>query len=116
MGSWGWAWRVAVLGTKREECGSCGRIGVHVLARRARWGRLCRIPLVPVGVQVGMLCVACGQWTAIGWRSMRRGTRKGRLPLLRSRPVFEAAAAELELETGHRPTPAEALDRVTVNR
>jgi hypothetical protein len=106
---------VTFLGSKLDQCQTCGLVGNHLLVRKTYWGHLFWVPVVLLGFKHGMACANCGAWTGIPMLQMRNGMRNQSLPLARVRPDLERMRTQIFDETYRRPTEAELFDRVGVN-
>jgi hypothetical protein len=112
----GWNRQPTILGSKVDQCATCGVTGPHLLVRKTWWVTVFWVPVLLLRFQHGMACAACGAWTGIGFRTMRRAMRTGRLALPgRKRPDALEVRAQITEETGHRPSETELYDTVTVN-
>ena len=112
----GWSRQPTILGSKVDHCAACGVTGPHLLVRKTWWATLFWIPVLFLRFEHGMACVACGAWTGIGFRTMRRAMKTGLLPLPgRARPNTLEIREQVAEETGHRPTETELYDAVQVN-
>jgi hypothetical protein len=106
---------LTILGHKREECAKCGAIGTHAVVRKSYWIHLFWAPLLLVWVRHGMIYEACGEWTGLSWRQVRRAMKTGVLPLERARPAFAAARPTLADDFGRLPNVAQYFDPFEVN-
>jgi hypothetical protein len=88
---------------------------MHLLVRRVTWFTIFFVPVVPIRIAHGMARQACGTWTGIGWRTMRRALRERRLTMDRPRPGFAAGPGRADPVTGRSQDPAAFFDPVEVN-
>lgn len=112
----GWSRQPTILGSKVDQCASCGVTGTHFLIRKTWWATLFWIPVLFLRFEHGMACEACGTWTGIGFLTMRRAMQTRSLPLPgRIRRGTLEIRDQVAEETGHRPSEAELYDTVQVN-
>jgi hypothetical protein len=108
----GWRRFAIILGTKIDECASCGVIGDHILIRNTWWLHIFWAPIILLRFKHSMICGSCGAETGIPFLQMLRGVRNRSLPLNRQRPKFEAMPPDA---SGFKPTAAQYFDPVTPN-
>jgi hypothetical protein len=106
---------LTILGHKRDECAKCGAIGTHVVVRRTYWFHVFWAPVLLVWVRHGMICDACGEWTGLSWRQVRRAMKTGVMQLERARPVFTATRSSLADDFGRLPNVVQHFDPFVVN-
>lgn len=112
----GWSRQPTILGSKVDHCAACAVTGPHLLVRRTWWATIFWVPVLLLRFEHGMACAACGAWTGIGFRTMRRAMKTGLLPLPgRARPNSLDVRERIAEETGHRPSETELYDTVQVN-
>jgi hypothetical protein len=112
----GWTIAPTILGSKVDQCATCGVTGPHMLIRKTWWATVFWIPLLLMRFQHGMACANCGAWTGIGFRTMRQAMKTRTLPLPgRTRSNTLDIRDQIAEETGHRPTEKELYDTVQVN-
>jgi len=87
----GWMMRAVILGAKFDECQACHLPGPHLVLRKTHWFTVFRIPVFLLWIQHGLLCPECGDYKSLSFLRLGREFRKGRLPLNRNRPAYEAA-------------------------
>ena len=56
-----------LLATLVYDCGECGRVAVHLLAKRSRWLTVVFVPLVSVGASYLETCTVCAHARQLGW-------------------------------------------------
>lgn len=108
----GWRRFAIILGTKMDECASCGVVGEHALVRITWWLHVFWVPIILLRFKHAMVCESCGAQTGIPVLQMLRGVRNRSLPLGRPRPKFEAMPPDA---AGFKPTEAQFFDPVTPN-
>jgi hypothetical protein len=107
--------RPILLGSKWEECRTCGGVTEHAVMRTTTWFHLFRLPILLVGVHHGMKCGRCATWTKIPRKAARTGVKNRVMPLSLPRPSFDELRDDLWTLTGRRPTEADIFDHLEVN-
>ncbi len=99
------------LGSKLDECPSCGWIGSHSLVRTTSWLVFLVVPCLLIGLHNFVICDRCGLRMEIPLRDMLRGIRRRSLPLQRPRVRFSSLTPA---DGEDRPTESEFFDPVTL--